>query len=107
MRCSSSVEPRVVGAIPIFAEQLKRGAAVARGTVNAQVEGSNPSASAIFYWVVRIAAIPNDCKSFLFGVQWFESTTAHHFCLHSVMVSTVPFHGISKGSNPFGDANLK
>ena len=48
MRCSSSVEPRVVGAIPIFAEQLKRGAAVARGTVNAQVEGSNPSASAIF-----------------------------------------------------------
>ena len=26
---------------------MKRGAAVARGTVNAQVEGSNPSASAI------------------------------------------------------------
>ena len=25
--------------------------------------------------------------------------------LHSVMVSTCPFHGHSRGSNPLGDAN--
>ena len=71
------------------------------------LESSTLSVSKFLKWVVRIAAIPGDCKSLALGLHWFESSTTHHFCLHSVAVSTLPSHGGSRGSNPLGDAISK